>query len=89
MRYLEVSTVNFTDAGGRSVAVHEMREIPSYTVRMTLKLHGEDFDEVASRSDIYGEGSEGDAYKLHEANMASIMDAFLDYSRLASIGIPD
>lgn len=89
MRYSEVETVSFTDAGGRSVAVHEMREIPAYTVRMTLKLHGEDFDEVASRSDVYGEGAEGDAYKLHEANLPAILDAFLDYSRLQSIGVPD
>jgi hypothetical protein len=89
VRYLDVPIVSFTGTDGRSVAVHEMREVPAYTVRMTLNLHGEDFDEVASRRDVYGEGAEGDAYKLHEANLPAIFDAMLDYSRLPSIGVPD
>lgn len=88
MRYLEVDTASFTDADGRSVSVKELREIPREKVGMVLQTQGADFDEVASRPEVYGSGYEGDAYRLHEANIVQIFDALLDYSRVTRIKVP-
>lgn len=89
MRYLSVGTYNFTDTHGKTVVMREMREIENLSIGMTLNhAADEDFDEIASRSLVYGEGGERDAYKLHEANLVAILDAGFDYSKLPSIKVP-
>jgi hypothetical protein len=89
MRYVAVPTYNFTDTTGKTVVMKEMREIENLSIGMTLNhAADEDFDEIASRNSVYGEGGERDSYKLHEANIVAILDAAMDYSKLSSIKVP-
>ena len=88
MRYLNVPTYSYPQAGGVTVSVHEMRDLPTYDTAFTMKLFGgEDFDEVASRPEVYGDGAEMNAYKLHEANIVAVFEAMLDYSTIRSVVI--
>ena len=89
MRYLSVPTYQFTDTTGRTVQVKEMRELEDLSIMLTMNRSAEeDFDEIASRSYVYGEGGERDSWKLHEANIVAILDARFDYSRIPSIKVP-
>jgi hypothetical protein len=89
MRYLSVPTYQFTDTTGRTLTVREMREYPPLPIAFTMNHSSdEDFDEIASRPFVYGDGGEREAYKLHEANMVPIMDAGFDYSKLPIIKVP-
>ena len=90
MRYASVPTVSFTDSNNVTRAVKEMREIPYYPSSSTVQLSaGDMLDEVYSRDQIAGEGSEGDSYKIHEANVVAIVEARFDYSILKSARVPD
>lgn len=83
MRYLNVATYSFVDSYGKSVLVHEMREIPKYPVKMTINVgSNDDLDEVASRGYVYGDGGERDSYKLYEANLTALLDANFDVSAI-------
>lgn len=89
MRYANVDTIAFTEAIGRTVAIKDMREIPADdTSRAYRRTSAEDFDSIAARPDIYGEGGEAQAYKIHEANLIAILDARLDYTGLRVVKVP-
>jgi hypothetical protein len=89
MRYLQVPIVSFTDALGVQRQVRELRPLPAFTTsRVINRSADEDFDEIASRRYVYGDGGERDASKLHEANITAIMDAKFDYSLIKSMVIP-
>ena len=89
MRFMDVATYAFTDTTGRTLTVKEMREIPAYNVMMSMaRSPNDDMDEIASRQYVYGPGAEMNAYKLHEANMAQLLDARFDMARVLSIKVP-
>jgi hypothetical protein len=89
MRYVGIDTYTFYDTSGRAVTVNEMREIPAYSIQLTINhTADEDFDEIASRSYVYGDGGEQDTYKLFEANIVQLLDARFDLSRIPKMVIP-
>jgi hypothetical protein len=89
MRYQGASTFVFTDVYGRTGTVYDMREIPEYQARLTIAVGRDvELDEVASRTYVFGEGGEASAYKLFEANMATILDVGFDMSLLGSLVVP-
>lgn len=89
MRYLDVDTYQYTDTHGRVLTVKEMREIPAYSVSLTInRAADDDLDEIASRSYVFGEGGERDSYKLYEANLAALLDANFDLSLFPRMVIP-
>lgn len=89
MRYLDVEIVSFPVSAQASVGVREMREIPSFEAAFVYKRFSqEDFDAIAARNDVYGEGAEADSYKLHEANAVAIIEAGFDYSKIRKVTVP-
>jgi len=89
MRYLQVSTVSFTDANGNTRPVKDMREIPSYTEgQSVLRRADELLDEVASRPECYGSDGEIQTYLIWEANAAAILDANFDLTTLRKVFVP-
>jgi hypothetical protein len=89
MRYIGIDTYAFTDTTGRTLTVKEIREVPAYQVGFSMNKPGDvDLDELASRTYVYGDGGERDTYKLFEANMAAILDARFDMSRVLKLAIP-
>ena len=89
MRYFTEPTISFTDAQGRTVAIKDMREPPDYTAGFTYKKQdGELLDSVASRQDVFGEGREGDSYKIFEANLVALVDAKFILDNVRNLVIP-
>jgi len=89
MRYIGITTYQFIDTNARTVTVKEMRELAPMSIAFTMNHSAdEDFDEIASRNYLYGDGGERDVYKLHEANIVAILEANLDYSKLPKIQVP-
>lgn len=90
MRYYQVPTVSFTTFLGDKVAVKDMRPRPgravsSYPVTIAA---GATLDEVATRPDTFGDGAEGEAYRIFEENDLEIVESGLDLSKLKSLRIP-
>lgn len=89
MRFSGIDTVSFTNIDGKSYPVKAFREIPAYTMAMQVDCDAGTFlDEVASRSDVWGKGAEGLAYKIFEANMLEIVGRGFDLSKLKKLTIP-
>jgi hypothetical protein len=89
MRYTLVPTLSFTDANGVSRPVKDLREIPAYDVSNSIDVTSEvSCDEVASRRSVYGEGGEGLAYKIWEANIVALVDLGFDVAAIRRVGIP-
>lgn len=89
MRYVYVPTIAFTDINGVTRSVKDMREPPAYLMRGTRRrLATEPMDYIAQLRDVFGEGHEGDAYLLWEANGGNIVDYNFDLTQLQTINIP-
>ena len=89
MRYMTIPTISFTDSYGRTHAIKDMREYPTYTTMMMLDTKATDqIDEIATRQDVYGDGAEGDTYKIHEANIEKLFEEKWDMSKIKQLRIP-
>jgi hypothetical protein len=67
-----------------------MREYPEYETAAEISLQqGDMLDEIASRREIYGDGNEGEAYRIFENNVVALFEAGFDLNKLKSLRIPD
>ena len=88
-RYINVDTYTFVDQSGNSYTLKERREIPDQTIAYTINIHeGDQIDEIATRRDVYGVGSEGDSHKIFDANLVDIVESKFDLSKLRTLKIP-
>ena len=89
MRYLEINTISFTNKDGNTFPVKDIRPIPSESVSLALPVVDETMlDEIASRSDIYGEFGEDQTYRIFDANVVKLLENNFDVSKLAEVRIP-
>ena len=89
MWMLSTADVSFTTLIGETVKIKDMKTIDTYPQTISIKIQGNtDLDEVASRSEIYGEGTEDQSYKIFEANITELTDADFDISKLKTLRIP-
>ncbi len=89
MRYALVDTISFTAVNGVSRAVKEMREIPEYELMRTLgKTAREKPDEVITKDEAFGSGSEWNSFRLWEANVVALADVGFDWARIRKVRIP-
>ncbi len=89
MRYVTVDTISFTDLSGTTVAIKDMREIPTYTIRVNIPVSpGDRVDEIASRPDVYGLLGYINAYKILDANLVQLFEGRLDMGRLRTVEVP-
>jgi hypothetical protein len=89
MRYMFVPTISFTDLSGVTRSVKAMREYPAYVTRESRKrIATEPLDYIAQLADVYGEGNEGNAYFLWEANIALINDCGFDLTQVQALTVP-
>ena len=89
MRYDDIANVDFTDIDGRTYQIKDFRAIPKYNKLLEIKYNNEDFDEIASRQNIYGEGSENQAFAIFEANIEKLTENNFDGSLITKIIIPE
>ncbi len=89
MRYLGIDTISFTNKHGKTLPDKDIRPIPSEPVSLALPVIEETMlDEVASRSEIYGEFGEDQTYRLFDANVTKLLENNFDVSKLAEVKIP-
>lgn len=89
MRYFDIETISFNDKNGRVVPVKDIRPITKDQVNFEIKSKDLDsLDEIASRSDIYGEGSEDQSYKIFDANIIKLFESGFDLTKIRRLKIP-
>jgi len=89
MRYLDIDDIVFTNKDGNSFTLKNFREVPSYVTMFQYKLkNDEDLDLVAIQKECYGDGYEGECYRIFENNIVRIVDAGFDLAKLTYLDIP-
>jgi hypothetical protein len=89
LRYQTVETVSFTDSLGVTRPVKEVREIPAYDTRAIIARRAEEhLDEFATRTEVFGQGYEGETYRIWEANAVALADAGYDLASIQSLKVP-
>lgn len=89
MRYFTIDTISFNDKNGVVVPVKDIRPIPKYNIKFEIQTKENDMlDEISSRQNIYKENGETSGYKIFDANVAELMDAEFDISKVRSLKIP-
>lgn len=91
MRYFSVDEISFTNAVGRSVKIKDLLPISEKSSNsVVLKLSKDDeLDEIATRTDIYGEGYESQSYEIFAENVEELTQVDFDLNRLKSLRIPE
>ena len=89
MRYETIENITFTDITGKSIEIKDIRPYPKYQLMTSLLIKEEDqLDEIASRTGIYGEGSEDQYFKIMDFNIVKLFENNFDLSKLDRINIP-
>lgn len=81
--------ISFTWLDGHVYNLKDMRVIPAYDKFVKLKLkQGDQLDEIASRTEIFGTNAETYAYLLFEANVEKIVENNYSLDNIKEIKIP-
>lgn len=89
MRYQEIDPVNFTNQSGVTRRIKLRRPFEVLQNVSSIRVQGDaTLDEMVSRNDMAGAGTEFLAYKLADHNIVDIAEANYDLSRLNNIRIP-
>lgn len=81
--------VTFNDANGRVAQVRDIRPIPEQVIDFEISTReGDLLDEVASRTNIFGENAESQSYRLFDANIVELFDAEFDMTRIRRLRVP-
>ena len=90
MRYFNIEEITFENALCRSVKIKDLLPVPAHSdnsVIITLAKDDE-LDEIATRTDIYGEGYEAKAYDIFAENIEELVQNDFDMNRLKRLRIP-
>jgi hypothetical protein len=89
MRFNNISTVVFTDLNGNKFPIKDIRPVEVFQTAFTLKLEKAMYiDEIVSRDSIFGKNTEEMSYAVVDHNIADIVEAGFDLTKLKSIKIP-
>lgn len=89
MRYNNIDTITFVDNDGNKYAVKDTRPIQELQTGVIVKVGaGMELDEIVSRVEYYGNGSEDLAYSIFDKNIIKLTEAKFDVSRLKEIEVP-
>lgn len=90
MRYFDIEEITFKNALGRSVKIKDLLPVPARSdnsVVITLAKDDE-LDEIATRTDIYGEGYEAKSYDIFAENIEELVQNDFDMNKLKRLRIP-
>jgi hypothetical protein len=69
--------------------IKAVKDIPAYNRCIDYKItSGQLIDEIATKSEIYGEGRESDSYKIFEANACVLVENKFDLTKIKTLKIP-
>lgn len=90
MRYFDIEEITFKNALGRSVKVKNLLPVPARSNNSVViaLAENDELDEIATRTDIYGEGYEAKAYDIFAENIEELTQNDFDMNRLKRLRIP-
>jgi hypothetical protein len=90
VRYQNTPDATFTTSRGKRVLLKDNLPLVERALRYTtVTTDSESFlDEIASRDELWGEGSESMAYKIFDENITELFENNFDLGVLQSIRIP-
>lgn len=90
MRYFNIEEITFKNALGRSVKIKDLLPVPIRSDNSVIIAiaKGDELDEIATRTDIYGEGYESNAYNIFAENIEELVQNDFDMDRLKKLRIP-
>ncbi len=89
MRYNSIDTITFTDQDGNQFPVKDIRPLQVFDTYTAIKVEkGMKLDDVVSRREIYGDGTEGLSYALLDHNAEKMVENDFDVSALKELKIP-
>ena len=90
MRYFDVEEITFKNALGRSVKIKDLLPVPTHSDNSVIiaLTKDDELDEIATRTDIYGEGYEAKAYDIFAENIEELVQNDFDMNRLKRLRIP-
>ena len=90
MRYFDVEEITFKSALGRSVKIKDLLPVPDRSDNSVVIALAKDdeLDEIATRTDIYGEGYEAKSYDIFAENIEELVQNDFDMNRLKRLRIP-
>lgn len=87
--YFDTEIISFTDIYGDSYAIRDMREYPEYVLFDTVNVTKNDrLDEITTRRQYYGDGAEGETYKLVEFNIEKLFENNFSLEKIRTIKVP-
>ena len=85
----QTENITFTGLDGYTYNIKDMKEYPSYDEFVSISLKQNDrLDEIASRTEVFGEDSEALSYLLFEANVEKIVENDFDLNKIHEIRVP-
>lgn len=89
MRYFNIDTVSFTNKQGITAPIKEKRPIPKEEISSVISIYeNAELDEIATRSEVYGEDSEDQSYRIFDANIIEIVENGYDLSKIRKLKVP-
>jgi hypothetical protein len=90
MRYETVENITFTDVNRKSRIIKDMREYETQNIVAAVNVLNSRFiDEIATREEIYGDGSEFEIYKIVDQNIVKLFDARFNLEKIKKLEIPE
>jgi CRISPR/Cas system CMR-associated protein Cmr3 (group 5 of RAMP superfamily) len=85
----QTDDVSFPWMDGYTYNIKDIKTYPVYDQFVSIALkQNEHLDEIASRTEIFGVGSDALAYLLFEANVEKITENEFDLNKLRTLKIP-
>ena len=90
MRYFDIEEITFKNALGRSVKIKDLLPVPAHSDSSVIIAIAKDdeLDEIATRTDMYGEGYESKAYDIFAENIEELTQNDFNMNRLKRLRIP-
>lgn len=90
MRYFDIDEITFKNILGRSVKVKALLPVPARSDNSVVIALAKDdeLDEIATRTDIYGEGYETKSYDIFAENIEELTQNDFDMNKLKRLRIP-
>lgn len=90
MRYFDINEVTFKNSLGRAVKIKALLPIPARSNNSVIiaLAKNDELDEIATRTDIYGEGYEAKTYDIFIENVEELVQNDFDMNSLKRLRIP-
>ena len=85
----QTGNISFTWLDGHTYNIKDIKEYPLYDKFVKISLKQNDrLDEIASRTEIFGQDTEAMSFLIFECNVEKIVENDFDLNKLHEIKIP-